>query len=291
MTTSDLPGPIPPTKTTTIPGGLYAEVFLPTGAPKGVVLVTHGYAEHCGRYHEVAHVIVNAGWACMTYDVRGHGHSPGARGFIEHFDIYLDDFRHACEAAKQLAPGTPLVVLGHSHGGLIVLRTLASDRPPAGIAHAIISSPYLELQLQVSPVKKLLAKIASRIAPSLNQPSGLRADQLMQDPQKQAEWAADKLNFPTANARWFTEALEAQQFVAAHASKVSIPTTWLVGAADPLCVPAASKRIAQTMKSATYHDLVGLRHEVFNETERAKVFAEVTAVLARLGTNASAQSA
>jgi alpha-beta hydrolase superfamily lysophospholipase len=288
--TGDPPGPIEPTKTTTIPGGLYAEVFLPKPAPKGVVLVSHGYAEHCGRYREVAHVIVNAGWACMTYDVRGHGHSPGARGFVEHFDIYLDDLRAACIVAKQLAPGAPLVLLAHSHGSLITLRALASGHPPDAV-HAIISSPYLALQLEVPRYKKLLARVASRLAPSLNQPSGLRVEQLMQDPQKQAEWAADKLNFPTANARWFTEALDAQDYVAKHASRINIPTTWLVGGADPLCVPAVSKRIAGGMKNADYHDLVGLRHEVFNETERGKVFAEVTKVLARLGTNASAQSA
>jgi len=52
-----------------------------------------------------------------------------------------------------------------------------------------------------------------------------------------------------------------------------------------------SKRIAAGMKNAAYHDLAGLRHEVFNETERGKVFAELTQVLARLGTSASAQSA
>ena len=53
--------------------------------------ITHGYAEHCGRYREVAHVIVNAGWAALAYDVRGHGQSPGVRGFIDRFDTYLDD--------------------------------------------------------------------------------------------------------------------------------------------------------------------------------------------------------
>ncbi len=287
---SDLPGPIQPTKTTTIAGGLYAEVFVPAGTPKGAVVITHGYAEHCGRYREVAHVIVNAGWAALTYDVRGHGHSPGARGFIEHFHTYLDDFRAACAAAKQLAPDAPFVVLGHSHGALITLRALLSDRPPQAV-HAILSSPYLELQLTVPTWKKLLAKAASRIAPGLNQPSGLRADQLTQDPKKQAEWAADKLLFPTANTRWFTEALDAQDYVAAHASRLTLPSTWLVGGADPLCRPAASRRVAQRAKNATYHDLVGLRHEVFNETERAKVFAELTKVLDTASRTAAAQSA
>jgi alpha-beta hydrolase superfamily lysophospholipase len=287
---SDLPGPIEPTKTSTIAGGLYAEIFLPSGTPKGAVLITHGYAEHCARYREVAHVIVKAGWAALAYDVRGHGRSPGARGFVEHFGIYIDDLRAASDAAKELAPGAPFVLLGHSHGALITLRALTGSRPIAA-AHAILSSPYLELQLAVPSYKKLLARVASRLVPHLDQPSGLRADQLTKDPKKQAEWAADKLLFPTANARWYTEATEAQQYVAAHAERLAIPSTWLVGGADPLCVPAATKRIAQRTKNATYHDLVGLRHEVFNETERGQVFAELTNVLGACSARTAAQSA
>jgi alpha-beta hydrolase superfamily lysophospholipase len=291
---SDLPGPIEPTKTTTIPvagGALYAEVFQPSATPKGVVLITHGYAEHCGRYREVAHVIVNAGWAALSYDVRGHGHSPGHKGFIERFDIYIDDLRAAADAARQLAPGAPLVLLGHSHGGLITLHALASGRIPSGVSHAILSSPYLGNYEKIPGWQKALARVVTHIAPRLQQPAKIRAEQLTQDPQKQAEWAADKQNFPNATVRWFTEAEAAQKYVAAHADRITMPTTWLVGAGDLLCDAAASRRIAQRVKNATYHDLVGLRHEVFNETERGKVFAELTSVLARLGTSAAAQSA
>ncbi len=112
------PGPIAPTRTTTIDaprGALYAETFVPA-SPKGVVLITHGYAEHCGRYREVAHVITEAGWAALSYDVRGHGQSPGDRGFIDRFDTYLDDHAAALAAARALVPaGAKTVLLGHSH--------------------------------------------------------------------------------------------------------------------------------------------------------------------------------
>src|SRR6267142_6692449 len=143
------PGPITPTQTTTIAvrgGGLYAETFVPQGAPRGVVLVTHGYMEHCGRYRELAHVLVDAGWAVLTYDVRGHGHSFGPRGFVDRFDTYLDDLAAAHAAAKALAPGGPLVLLGHSHGSLITLRALCSERPPEAVC-AIVASPYLAIRL------------------------------------------------------------------------------------------------------------------------------------------------
>ena len=276
---SDAPGPIAPTRTTTI-AGLYVEQFLPAGTPKGIVLVTHGYAEHCGRYRELAHVIVDAGWAVMTYDVRGHGQSPGLRGFIERFDLYLDDLRAMIRAARELAPGAPLVLVGHSHGSLITLRALCDDKPPADIKAAIISSPFLALKLPVPGYKKVLARIASRVAPKLNQPSNLRVEDLTSDLEKQKERLADKLCFDIANSRWFIESATAQSFVAENASRIAIPTTWLVGGADPLCDAARSKTVASRVRGASYHDLVGLRHEVFNEATRGKVFAEVTRVLA-----------
>lgn len=279
---SELPGPMTPTKTTTIktPGGdsLYAEEFVPQGAPKGVVLVTHGYAEHCGRYRELANVIARAGWAVLTYDVRGHGQSPGARGFIEHFDQYLDDLRAAHAEAKKLAPDKPVVLLGHSHGSLITLRALCSDHPPSAVA-AIVSSPYLGLRLAVPAYKKVLARFASRVAPALAQPNSLRVEDLTSDKGKQAERLADKLCFDVATARWFTEAAAAQAFVEAHADRIKLPTTWLVAGADPIADPAASKRVAARVPNARYHDLAGLKHEVFNEVDRGKVFAEVTKVL------------
>jgi lysophospholipase len=277
--TAKFPGPISPTSTPTI-GGLYAEQFLPSGTPRGAVVVTHGYAEHCGRYRELAHVIVDAGWAALAYDVRGHGQSPGVRGFIDKFDAYLEDLTQVHRAAKELIPaGAPVILLGHSHGSLITLRALADERPIECKA-AIVSSPYLGLKLAVPGYKKLLARAASRIAPKLAQPNDLRVDQLTSDKQKQEERLADKLCFDIATARWFTESSSAQVYVAQHASRISVPTTWLVGGADPIADPARSKAVAAKVSGAKYHDLVGLKHEVFNETTRDQVFAEVTKVLA-----------
>jgi alpha-beta hydrolase superfamily lysophospholipase len=274
---NDLPGPIEPTTTQTI-AGLYAETFLPSGDPKGVIVLTHGYAEHCGRYREVAHVLRNAGWAVLSYDVRGHGKSPGVRGFIDRFDMYLDDLDAMIAEARKLAPDKPLVLLGHSHGSLITLRALAGARAPK-VTAAIVSSPYLGLKLEVPAYKRALARVASRIAPKLAQPSGLTAEQLTHDKAKQAERVADKLCFDIATTRWYTEASAAQDYVALHADRIDVPTTWLVGGSDPIADPAQSRRVANKVKGATYHDLVGMKHEVFNEVDRGKVYAELVRAL------------
>lgn len=277
---SELPGPIAPTRTETI-SGLYTETFLPTGSPAGVVLITHGYAEHCGRYREVAHVIANAGWAALSYDVRGHGKSPGPRGYIDRFGIYLDDFDAMHTAARKLVDAAaPTVLLGHSHGSLITLRALV-DRTPARTTAAIISSPFLGLRLAVPAYKKLLAKVASRVAPRLAQPNALRVEDLTADTQKQKERLDDTLCFDIATSRWFTEALAAQDYVATNAARITLPTHWFVGGADPIADPQRSKAVADKIPGATYHDLAGYKHEVFNEVERGKVFAELAKVLGR----------
>ena len=276
------PGPIEPTRTSTIAvsgGALYAETFLPTGEPKGAVLVTHGYYEHCGRYREVAHVITNAGWAALTYDVRGHGKSFGPRGFVDRFDRYLDDLAAAAKAARALAPEKPLVLLAHSHGGLITLRALAGNRAPDACC-AILSSPFLGLRLAVPGYKKLLARVASKVAPNFGQPNPLRVEDLTSDPKKQQERLADTLCFDTTPARWFTEALAAQQFVSSHADQITVPTTWLVGGADSIADPEASRRVASRARGATFHDLAGWKHEVFNEVDRGDAFAKVEKALA-----------
>lgn len=274
---SELPGPIEPTTTHTI-AGLHAETYVPSVPPKGIIVLTHGYAEHCGRYREVAHVLVRAGWTVLAYDVRGHGKSPGERGYVERFDIYLDDLDAMIAEARKLAPDKPLVLLGHSHGSLIMLRALAGARAPE-VTSAIVSSPYLGLKLEVPAYKRMLAKLATRITPKLAQPSGLRADQLTHDKAKQAERIADTLCFDIATMRWFTESSAAQEYVAEHADRIDVPTTWLVGGDDPIADPAQSRRVANKVKGATYHDLAGMKHEVFNEVDRGKVYAQLVAAL------------
>jgi alpha-beta hydrolase superfamily lysophospholipase len=279
-----------PSRTTTIDvdgGALYAEAFLPKGPPRGIVVVTHGYAEHCGRHRELAHVIVNAGWAALTYDIRGHGKSFGPRGYVDHFSRYLDDLSRALATARTLAPGAPAVLLGHSHGGLVTLRALCDGRPP-DVVCAIVSSPWLATRRPVPAYQKLLARVASRVVPKLAQPNGLKKDVLSHDAAKEQERLADKLCHDVATARWFTEAMAAQAYVRDHAQRIPVPTTWLVGADDTLADPAESRRIASVVGSASYHEFPGLLHEVFNEVDRARVFSELTRALTACATPAKA---
>src|SRR5690606_17482655 len=97
--------------------------------------------EHCGRYRELAHVLVAAGIATFTFDMRGHGRAEGQRGYITSIGEYLADMdaaRAELDARiDALAPGAtlPRILVAHSNGALVALRALTEPtRGPAPAA-------------------------------------------------------------------------------------------------------------------------------------------------------------
>lgn len=268
-----LPGPLEPTRTITFPstGGatLYGEVYLPAGKPRAVALMVHGYAEHCGRYREVANVLVAEGFAVLGYDYRGHGRASGRRGHIDAWSDYHDDFDAALAQARALAPNAPLLLVAHSNGSLIALRALSDPSRRPDVAGAVLSSPFLALRLQVPAAKIWLARGMSRVFPAFSQKNELRVEDLTSDVDKQAARRGDTLCHDVASARWFTEAIAAQTHVRNQVSNITVPTLWVIGGDDPIADPTVSEPLARKVHGAEVHLLKGFKHEVWNERERA----------------------
>ncbi|MEZ4366939.1 MAG: alpha/beta hydrolase [Kofleriaceae bacterium] len=281
------PGPLPPTRELTFSSGgetLYGEWFTPP-QPRGVAIVLHGYAEHCGRYREVAHALTLGGHAALTYDMRGHGRSTGRRGHVERFTDYLDDLDAARALADRLGAelGAPAhrVLVAHSNGSLTALRALVDpDRRP-DVAAVVLASPFLALKLPVSPIKRGAARLLSRITPALSMANELRVEDLTHDEGKRAERLADTLCNSVATARWFTEAMAAQALVRERAERIVVPTLWTIAGADVIADPTVSAAVAARVGGAEVHVLDGMSHEVFNELERGRVFDLVTDFIGR----------
>lgn len=282
---TDLPGPQPspppgprePSESLRMaaPDGasLYGELFAADGPASA--LVVHGYAEHCGRYREVANVLASLGLTTLTFDLRGHGRSDGARGHVRAFDDYLGDVETALAELERRAgaAGRRVLLVCHSNGGLASLRLLADPwRCPTTIRAAIISSPFLALKLRVPLVKRVAARALGAVMPSLTMPAGLDIELLTSDPGKLAERRVDTLCHDVASARWFTGAAEAQAWVAEFAPRIALPTQWLVAGGDELCDAGQAQRVAATVPGAELHVLPGMHHEVFNERDRGHVF-------------------
>ena len=281
------PGPIPPTQTVRFPSrdgtALYGEYFAAGAYARGVravAVVMHGYAEHCGRYRELGHVLVNSGISALTYDMRGHGRSEGQRGHISDYSDYFDDMNAALAKADELAGETlPRVLVCHSNGSLIGLRGMADpEHAPDRLLAAVLSSPFLGLAMKVNPIKTMFGKLAGRFLPTLSLPNEIKAEHLTHDPMKVEEHRIDTLCHDVASARWFALTVEAQDWVREFIGRLKTPTLWLVAGGDRIADPALTRAVhARVRAPSVYREFPDMHHEVFNEVDRGDAFAMITA--------------
>lgn len=245
------------------------------GSPRGCVLIVHGYADHSGRYPHVAKFLNEVGLDVFAADVRGHGKSGGARGHTMRFDRYLEDVDAALEAMRRDGASGPAFVLGHSHGGLIALNYALHRKPDwRGL---IVTSPFLGVAMKVPPVKLAAGRLMSKLFPSFSLPSEIPPEYLSHESDVVRGYANDPLVFKTATARWFTEAMGAIDEVYDRAGEIKVPTLMLAAGDDRVADPSKAEPLFQRLgaEDKQFVSYAGFYHEILNETEKERVFAEI----------------
>lgn len=265
---------------------LYAQSWLPAASARAALVVIHGYGEHGGRYAPLAARLAPLGFAVHVADLRGHGQSPGRRGHVDRFEQYLQDVRALLRVAATGTAGTPLIVLGHSLGGLIAALLAEEgwgddlDQVPSAL---VLSSPFLRLAAPPSGLKLAAARLLSRIAPSCDVGNTLDAADLSHDPAVLESYREDPLVHHVATARWAVETLAAQRRALDGAPRLTLPLLVVHGTADAIAEPAATRALFAAAGSAdkTCLSYEGAYHELFNEVERDEVIADLAAWLER----------
>ncbi len=234
------------------------------------VLLVHGLGEHSGRYEHVGDQVAAAGFDVHAYDQRGNGGSGGRRGHVDRWEQYHDDLAERLEAVRALAATRPVVLYGHSMGGLIVLGYLLTDRPKPDLV--VLSSPGLDSTL--ASWKKSIAPTLSRIVPTLAIPNGVDGSTLSRDPGVAAAVGADPMAAKASTARFGAEALAEQARVRRDYAGLTLPTLVLHGLDDGL-VPAQASEILGSLPNVERRTYPGLRHELHNEPEGAAIVDEI----------------
>jgi acylglycerol lipase len=238
--------------------------------PDAVVLIVHGINEHSGRYEHVGVRMAAANLAVVGYDHRGFGGSGGPRGYVDRFDQYVDDVED--RLAEVTAAGRPVVLLGHSMGGLIALSYVLTRSPKPDLL--VLSSPALGTG--ASWWIKALARPASRLVPWLRLPSPFPSSYLSRDPAVCEAFDTDPLVEHKTSARLGYELLAAMEARRSEIESLDVPTLVLHGSDDKL-VPTISSEILEGLPGVERRVLDGLRHEPFNEPEGANVVDAVIA--------------
>jgi alpha-beta hydrolase superfamily lysophospholipase len=241
------------------------------GAPWASILLVHGLGEQSGRYEHVGDQFAATGLDAWAYDQRGNGGSGGRRGDIERWPQFHDDLAERLAAVRGSAGGRPVIVYGHSMGGLIVAGYLLSDRPKPDLA--VLGSPGLDSALP--GWKKGLARFLARVGPTLPIPNGIDGSTLSRDPNVGAKAAADPSNATASTARFGAAGLAEQARVRSEASRgFGIPTLVVHGEDDGL-VPVGASAVLEGAPGVERRTYPGLRHELHNEPEGPEIIEGV----------------
>lgn len=248
-------------------GELHVETW-PNPDARYIAVLAHGYGEHLGRYAQVAADLVAHGAVVYGPDHRGHGRSAGERVSIPDVEPVVDDLHLVVQRTRELHVGLPVVLIGHSMGGMIAARYAQRY---GGALHALVLSGPVLGRWEAADV--LLA--ADEIPDDPIDPATLS-----RDPSVGEAYVADPLVWHGPFRRETLEAIRSGlATIGAHPPIAELPTLWVHGEDDQL-VPIGPTRAgvralvpATELTEVTYP---GARHEVFNETNRDEVLAAVT---------------
>lgn len=262
-------------------------------APIGIVLIVHGLGEYAERYGGVAKQLMDWGFLVRSYDQRGHGRSDGQRGALSDENVLLDDLAEMVDEARlhgipfpttagelevenAVAKKLPLILLGHSMGGLVAARFVALNIRP--IDALVLSSPALDAGLNI--LQKLLLAATLKWMPSVTVNNGLDANFISHDPQVVKDYLADRLVHNKISPCLGKFIATAGPATVATAARWHTPTLLMYAGADKLVNPAGSRRFAALAAESkavkpgtvTAKCFDGYYHELFNELRPAPVF-------------------
>ena len=277
--------------------------------PRGAVYVSHGMAEHAGRYAPLAEALAAAGWAVRGHDHRGHGKTakPGELGWFGPggWQRVVDDLAKLLEQTRADFPSKPVVLFGHSMGSFVA-QQLAWQEPalPSGLVlSGSAGKPNLlaqagrlvtraeRLRVGERGTSKLLQALSFGAYNKAFGPTRTDFDWLSRDAAEVDKYVADPLcGFPVSVSLWqeLLDALPAIHDPARQARiRRDLPVLVIAGSLDPVGEKGKSVlQLVEEYRAAGVRDLEhklyeGARHEIVNETNRAEVLADVVAWLGR----------
>jgi alpha-beta hydrolase superfamily lysophospholipase len=282
---------------------LYVNQWLPEGPAKAMIMLSHGMAEHSGRYARLAQALCAAGYGLYAPDQRGHGRTAdeGTLGLYAEHDGWSKVVGDLASLNQHIAlkqPGLPIILLGHSMGSYIAQAYLLHHS--ASLDGVILSgSNFQPVTLYraagvIARIERARQGLRGRSAlidflsfGSFNKafkPNRTAFDWLSRDPDEVDKYINDPLcGFRCTNQLWIDLLGGLQQISkASNLAQIDpgLPILVMGGECDPVSEGKRLKSLAHALREAGCQHLQlniypQARHEVFNETNRDEVTADV----------------
>jgi acylglycerol lipase len=254
---------------------LFFRSWRPAGRTRGVVVIVPGFNSHSGYYAWVGQQLVADGLAAFALDLRGRGQSDGDRFYVERFADYVSDVAALVRLVKSREPGLPLILLGHSAGG-VVACLYALDHPAelAGLVCESFAHQVPAPDFALAAIKGL-----SHVAPHAHV-LRLKNEDFSRDPAAVAAMNADPLiAHETQPTKTVAEMVRADERLKKEFPHITIPVLILHGTLDKATKPSGSQLFYDTAGSAdkTLKLYEGAFHDLLNDIDKERVMADVKA--------------
>lgn len=257
---------------------VYTQTWLPDTPqtqPKALLLVVHGAGEHSGRYTHLAQYFCERGYGVAALDHIGHGKSAGQYGYIDRFSDFVETVEIYRQMLSAEFPTLPMILLGHSMGGLISAQLLLKQQHH--FLACILTGPAIQTELEPSPVQIGVINGLAKVLPKLGVLQ-LDASGVSRDPAVVEGYRQDPLVFhKKMSARLLSELFRSMNDIQKNAALISLPLLVLHGEADVMTAPAGSQFLYTAVSSddKTLKIYPELFHEILNEPEHLDIFSDI----------------
>ncbi|WNR44992.1 alpha/beta hydrolase [Paenibacillus roseipurpureus] len=252
----------------------YRRTARPEAPVKGVIILVHGHGDHSGGLANMCDALVRSGYIVYAADSRGHGRSPGIRGFIRSWDEYTGDLHAMRELAKSEFPQLPLFIVGHSLGGVISTDYVLTRE--TGLSGLVLVAPAISYKM--TTFEKWLIRILGKVRPQLTiQKKGGSIEGLTQDPDMMAKLQSDPLRHSTITPGLGVGLSQAVPRIMQQAASLKLPLLLQYGLEDQMTPPEKLEQFLLAVGSLdkTSHAYATMRHRPFDDVGREQFLADL----------------
>ncbi len=246
---------------------LYYQSWVPQKS-EGTLIITHGLGEHSESYVDFIESLKDPKWLIHGWDLRGHGRSEGKRGVVGSFSDYIKDMECFVRSLRETKSiHGPLLLLGHSMGGLITLKYVM-ERGDETIQAICLNAPALGVSMEVPKIKEQASHILAKYLPWLTLSNGIDYHDLTHFEELVAAYEADPLRHDRISAQLYLGMVESMEWVFERANLIKLPILFQLAGED---------RIVSTKRSEQFFDLIAsqVKHKYLYERSYHQIFNDI----------------
>ena len=249
---------------------IFLRSWLSNNDPIYNIIIIHGLGEHSGRYKEFASFFIKKNIGVFSFDLIGHGKSDGLKGHISNIKDFTDSIEEVLIQVRKRFINTPIIIFGHSLGGCLALNYLI-ERKSKEISLAIISSAWIETEIQIPKYLLIIQKVIHILFPKVRLSNRLDTKDLSKDIKIIDKYKNDPLVHDRISLNLLSEINKTIEKIKNKDYNIEIPVLIIHGKKDKIISYKGSELISKKIKDSKLKLYDNVYHEPHNDNERKEI--------------------